>query len=119
MAVDQKRYPANWKAISRRIRFERAEGRCECRGQCGRDHVDTFGRCAAIHGQAHPESEHTTRLACAHLDHTPENSDDDSNLCAMCEPCHLRHDRQHHARERYKTRMAGKVHRDLFDDDGP
>lgn len=30
------RYPRDWKQISERIRFERAQGRCECEGECGR-----------------------------------------------------------------------------------
>lgn len=29
MAIDKSRYPADWKAISKRIRFERAKGLCE------------------------------------------------------------------------------------------
>lgn len=32
MTIDKKRYPPNWKDISRRIRYERAGGKCE---QCG------------------------------------------------------------------------------------
>lgn len=32
MPMDKSRYPADWKAISKRIRFERAGGKCE---QCG------------------------------------------------------------------------------------
>lgn len=35
MPIDYSRYPANWAEISRRIRFERAQGRCE---QCGVEH---------------------------------------------------------------------------------
>ena len=35
---EQARYPADWKAISARIRFERAGGKCECTGQCGDTH---------------------------------------------------------------------------------
>ena len=27
---NKNKYPKNWKEISNRIRFERAEGRCEC-----------------------------------------------------------------------------------------
>lgn len=30
------RYPADWRDISHRIRFDRAGGRCECDGRCGR-----------------------------------------------------------------------------------
>ena len=39
-------YPANWKQISARIRFVRAEGRCECVGECGLHK----GRCKRRHG---------------------------------------------------------------------
>lgn len=62
-------YPANWKALSKRIRHERAGNRCECRGECGdpfcrhgkgraiRDadkklvRVETDGRCNAPNGK--------------------------------------------------------------------
>ena len=40
------RYPKEWPAISKRIRFERAGGRCECEGECGHDHG---GRCEVDH----------------------------------------------------------------------
>lgn len=96
------RYPANWRQISDRIRFERASGRCECDGRCGTDHS---GRCTARHGQPHPSNGKTTVLTCAHLDHTPENCDDD-NLAAWCASCHLRHDRSHHAETRARARRA-------------
>jgi len=42
-------------------------------------------------------------LTVAHLDHTPEHNDD-SNLLAMCQRCHLRYDRDHHAETRRKSR---------------
>ena len=42
------RYPADWKAISERIRTKRSGGRCECLGECGRGtHV---GRCPNRNG---------------------------------------------------------------------
>jgi len=37
------RYPRDWKQISHRIRFERADSRCECTGECGRNTHN--GRC--------------------------------------------------------------------------
>lgn len=43
------RYPADWRDISARIRFERAGGRCECTGQCGSTHSPGT-RCGASHG---------------------------------------------------------------------
>ena len=99
------RYPKDWKAISTRIRFERAEGRCECDGRCGREHEG--GRCAALHGRPHPETASVVVLTTAHLDHTPENCDDE-NLMAACQRCHLLYDRAHHEASR-RQRIAAKA----------
>ena len=112
--IDKSRYPPNWREISDRIRFGRAEGRCECKGECGVDHP--FGRCIAIHGRQHPEKNFAVSLATAHLDHCPENNDDD-NLRAYCQACHLRYDSRYHRKERFKTRRSKKAHKDLFEDD--
>lgn len=97
------RYPSDWKTISRRIRFERAEGRCECTGECGRGTHD--GRCSNIHGQYAYSTGSKVVLTVAHLDHTPEHSDD-SNLRAMCQGCHLHYDRDHHRETAAATRRA-------------
>ena len=96
------RYPADWKQISRRIRFERAGGRCECVGECGHDHG---GQCTAVHGEPHPTNGKPTVLTCAHRDHQPENVADD-NLAAWCAPCHLAYDAEHHRRNAARTRAA-------------
>ena len=82
------RYPKDWKAISLRIRNERAESRCECLGECGQDHE---GRCDAINYEPHPQTGSKVILTVAHLDHVPENCGDD-NLKAMCQRCHNRYD---------------------------
>lgn len=96
------RYPADWRAISERIRFGRAGGRCECAGECGRGHV---GRCERVHGHLLGDKADgpTVVLTTAHLDHTPENCADE-NLKAMCQGCHLHYDREHHARTAAATR---------------
>ncbi|WP_119581506.1 hypothetical protein [Streptomyces europaeiscabiei] len=96
------RYPADWKAISLRIRTERAAGRCECRGECG-DHNGS--RCAAENGKAHPVTGSKVVLTTAHRDHTPENVDD-ANLFAACQRCHLRYDAAHHRETAAATRRA-------------
>ena len=98
------RYPVNWPAISRRIRFGRAKGRCECEGECGRPHR---GRCPNRHGQPAYDTGTTVALQTAHLDHTPENSTD-ANLRAMCNGCHLSYDREHHRRTAATTRRAAR-----------
>lgn len=101
------RYPQDWPDISRRIKSDRAFGRCECRGECGRT-PEQHGasadgdRCLAVHGVPHPVTGSMVVLTVAHLDHTPENCDDD-NLRAMCQACHLAYDRGHHAATRAAT----------------
>lgn len=90
------RYPKEWPAISHRIRFERAGGRCECAGECGHDHG---GRCDARHGEPHPVTSSKVILTTAHLNHTPEDCRDEV-LRAMCQRCHLAYDRPHHAESR-------------------
>ena len=87
------RYPKDWKAISLRIRFERAGGRCECTGHCGKDHG---GRCDARHGFTHPQTGSIVVLTTMHLNHTPEDCRDD-NLLAGCQRCHNRYDAPHRA----------------------
>ena len=94
------RYPRDWEAISKRIRFGRAQGRCECTGHCGVDHVDDplkaefdphDTRCEQMHGEANTITGSPVVLTVAHLDHQPEHNDDD-NLLAMCQRCHNRYD---------------------------
>lgn len=86
-ASERGKYPANWPAISNRIRFERAGGKCEW--------------CGAEHGKPHPETGSRVVLTVAHLDHDPTNCDD-KNLKAGCQRCHLAYDKEQHA----KTRKA-------------
>jgi len=107
---DRARYPADWKAISYRIRYVRAGGRCECLGECGRpeDHLAVDGRCRNVQpGRAHGTGSRVV-LTCAHLDHTPEHSDD-SNLRAYCNGCHLHYDREHHTQTRSRTLAARRA----------
>jgi hypothetical protein len=95
------RYPADWKTISGEIRFGRAQGRCECRGECRSPRHTGPDRCQAQHGAGHPVTGSRVVLTTAHLDHTPENCDP-ANLRAMCQLCHLSYDREHHARTRQR-----------------
>lgn len=97
------RYPADWKAISLRIRTVRAAGRCECHGECGRGTHD--GRCPNRNGAPAYGTGSKVVLTVAHLDHTPENCDP-TNLRAMCNGCHLAYDADHHRQTRARTRAA-------------
>lgn len=102
------RYPADWPDISRRIRFTRAAGRCECHGECGRG--THTGRCPNVNGGAAYGTGSAVVLTVAHLDHTPEHCDD-ANLRAMCNGCHLAYDGPHHAQTRRATLARRRVER--------
>lgn len=95
---NRKRYPKDWPAISKRIRQERAGGRCECKGECG---LHRGRRCVEQNGQPALYARGTVVLTVAHRDHQPEHCTDD-NLTAMCQRCHLRYDIQHHKTSRLK-----------------
>ena len=97
---NRSRYPANWPTISAWVRFSRALGRCECTGECGTAHA---ARCEARDGKPSPYTGSRVMLTVAHLDHTPENCDEE-NLRAMCQRCHLAYDGPHHAETRAARR---------------
>jgi hypothetical protein len=125
-------YPIDWAQISIAIRFGRAKGRCE---QCGRPHgrevthlgdgrwwdeeakVWRNGRGRALAGlvELDDQSRLTTKvfLAAAHLDHDPGNNRL-RNLRALCQRCHMLHDREEHRRRRWLTYRARKALGDLF-----
>ena len=109
------KYPPDWAEISRRIRFERAAGQCECDGRCGEDHG---GRCTAVHGEPHPMTSAKVVLTTMHLDHDPENSDDDDNLMAACQKCHNRYDGPMRRRGIAERRRKPWAVRDLFETAG-
>lgn len=123
-------YPPDWCEVSAAIRFHRACGRCE---NCGRPHgrqVQHLGdgrwwddeagwwRCGAgrvVPPPAVGSLTLTTRvvLACAHLDHDPANNMPE-NLRALCQRCHILHDRAEHLRRRWVTYRLRRALGDLF-----
>lgn len=112
-------YPIDWPVLSAAIRFGRANGRCE---RCGRPHGQAIrqlhdGRwfdeaATAWRGDdgapaLWPDIEayatiqmKTYHLSAAHIDHDPTNSAW-SNLKALCQRCHLQHDRANNQANRY------------------
>jgi hypothetical protein len=52
-------------------------------------------------------------LGTAHLDHNPQNSAQ-RNLRALCQRCHLRHDRLEHRRRRLANLRRRRAVGDLF-----
>lgn len=97
------RYPDDWDEVSARIRFERAGGRCECKGECRRGTHE--GRCPNRHGQPAYGTRSKVCLTTAHLNHTPEDCRDE-NLRAFCNGCHLHYDKDHHAATASHTRAV-------------
>ena len=125
-------YPIDWPQLSRLVRFARAGGRCE---RCGRPHGravphlgdgrwfdaaagawrDGRGRAVAPPAGAEYGRLRRTRvvLAAAHLDHDPTNSRP-RNLKALCQRCHLLHDRPEHRRRIRATLLRRRALGDLF-----
>jgi len=102
---NRQRYPPDWKAISLRIKA-RSGGRCECEGECGLHRTNPGPRrCTERHGEPARWAKGRVVLTVSHLDHQPENCDDD-NLKAMCQRCHLRYDVPHHRATARRTRDA-------------
>ena len=96
---NRKRYPRDWKMISRAIRA-RACHRCEG--------SPAFPDCRAVNGKPHPDSGSRVVLTTAHLDHQPENCDPE-NLRAWCQRCHNVYDaptRRSGIQRREKLTMA-------------
>lgn len=105
MPMQRDRYPVEWEAISKRIRFERAKGCCEW--------------CGAVNGQPNPRTGSKVVLTVAHLgtahaDGTPGDKHDkmdvrDENLAALCQACHLRYDIKEHVQNAARTRRDKRI----------
>jgi 5-methylcytosine-specific restriction endonuclease McrA len=120
MPIDYKKYPKNWKEVSRNIR-ERDGWKCAwcglANGVIGYRHHGGFvelADCKANMGMevdAAVDDGHRVIqivLTVAHLDHEPMNCDP-SNLVALCQKCHLNYDQDHHRRNASATRRAKRV----------
>lgn len=113
MPIDYANYPPDWKDIRARI-MARARYRCECTGECG---LHPGRRCAEYHGERAMWAKGRIVLTIAHLDHDVTHNDDD-NLKAMCQRCHLRLDREQHAESagRTRDRKRGQRRMEFLDD---
>ncbi len=131
MPMQRDRYSKDWTAISNRIRFDRAGGKCE---DCGAPHntdivrstddparyivYDDTGimyltpdgnpiRMSEIPGEFDIMHHVRVVLTTAHLNHNPQDNRDE-NLKALCQRCHLRYDAQYHADNARRTRARKK-----------
>lgn len=82
------------------------------RGSASPDRLPKQLRMAELVGEATPLSTRVV-LATAHLDHNPGNNHQ-RNLAALCQRCHLAHDRPEHRRQRWITLFRRRASRDLF-----
>lgn len=112
-------YPANWRTLSRRIRYERAKGQCECVGECGlhRTHPGPR-RCVELDQRPAQWAKGIVVLTVAHLCQD-STCGDEAHLRAMCNRCHLRYDVKQHQTNAFKTRRQGKALADLFGEGTP
>jgi 5-methylcytosine-specific restriction endonuclease McrA len=125
--MDKKKYPKDWPQISRRIRFERAEGKCEW---CGIPNYALRDKDSSMYVTSADlellddvpfDLAKATMiiLTVAHLgtplpDGTPVSKQDtmdvrDENLAALCQKCHLDFDRADHLRNRIINRRRRLV----------
>lgn len=105
MPADRANYPADWEDFSQAIRFVRAAGQCECRGECGL-HPATTGRrrCIEKHGAWARHAKGRVVLTTAHLCACRPLCARRCHVKAMCQRCHLRVDRDLHAANAARTR---------------
>ncbi|AYN57244.1 HNH endonuclease [Mycobacterium phage BoostSeason] len=106
-------------ALHDRIKWQRADGRCECQGDCGRSH--RFGgvhyRCPNKHGNSAVHGgDKVVTLSVRPLDGDERNLDE-RNLIAMCQACMKRHRAKCKAEaEREAERRAAEAqHESLFE----
>lgn len=113
MPINYNNYPADWHTNIRPRILEREDHRCKQCGVrnkadlpttcCAKPHYNEKGKCQSC-GRRRPR----VVLTIAHLDHDITNNNDD-NLAALCQRCHLTYDAKHHAANARKTRQRKKA----------
>jgi hypothetical protein len=142
--MDRSKYPADWRAISKRIRAREGQ-RCKWCAAPNGELISRNRRCPLIFlapglgveadelhvwigglpsGAVHLDCGEKTDVWCdaircvltvAHLDHDTRNNGDD-NLAALCQRCHLNHDRAQHVATRREAARGRLAVRELFED---
>jgi len=102
--MDYSRYPADWKAISHRIRFERAQGRCEwCGAENGKPHPITHSKvCLTVHHAGVVKADGSAGDRHDKMDVREEN------LFALCNRCHWIADLDIHIQKARQARAIKK-----------
>lgn len=142
MPIDYSKYPPNWKTEIRPAILKRAGDCCEECGVenyamvkwnpeekqyqrgCGNLYCDELGRGERPYWEALDAAKHWNEfeedgkwivivLTVSHLDHNVQNNDP-SNLKALCQRCHLNHDKELHRQNRRQTAEKKKGLQNLF-----
>lgn len=118
MPIDYSEYHPKWTLISRLIRFYRANNKCEW---CGVPNYQLIYRYANGRKWDYFPEDHQGDallldgfkpvkiiLTTAHLDHN-KNNNRFWNLAALCQKCHLNHDRHRHVAKRLYGYGVGQL----------
>jgi hypothetical protein len=102
-------YPPGWRDFSRRIRYERAGGRCECLGTCGL-HCTHPGRrrCVERDQFLAQWARGIVVLTVAHLCSCDPLCINPDHCFAYCQRCHLLTDMALHQRHAAETRRLAR-----------
>src|SRR5262245_4994866 len=93
---ERAKYQTDCTAISKRIRFDRAKGRCE------------WPECGAENYKPHPVTGSKVVLTVAHLNHEPSDCREE-NLMALCQLHHNRLDMPLRVKHRAETQAKRKA----------
>ena len=120
MPIKRENYAADWEAISDRIRFERAQGKCEAcgvaHGAVGardangqwHDKADIDAMAPAALGELYPDLKSRKMIViCLTVGHHDRDTKNNSewNLFAWCQACHLGHDRHDNWQRRRRNQQ--------------
>lgn len=126
MPFDRSKYPKDWEEVSRRIRFERAQGVCEW-PKCGAPNGELILRLKRnLENWRSPDGSDCGEvdpdycgvkviLTVAHTCNCEPLCSNEEHLKALCQLHHLRLDAKLHARNSAKTRRRKKNNLELFD----
>ena len=107
MPVKWALYPPAWKLFAASIKTTRAQGRCECTGECGLHQPNPQPRrCIETHRAPARWFRGRVTLTVAHLCKCIPLCLNPDHVKALCQRCHLRVDRYNHARKRLLTQRA-------------
>ena len=101
MPMPQSHYPPGWQKFSAYIRYIRANGRCECTGECGLHQNDNkIRRCIERNHEPAVYANGKVILTVMHLCNCSPICLNPAHVKAACQRCHLRRDRFLHAKHR-------------------